>query len=94
MIFALHFQSALFLGLSATWLLCRLLGLGVTPSVLLYALTTLLILFVYLPQALHRVYRQRWKWTILKTVLLIFIYGELLKLIGGSATLWVTTTLS
>lgn len=92
LIFALHFQSVFFLGLAVTWLLCRPLGLSINLSVLMYALATLLILFVYMPLALHRVYRQPRKWTLLKSILLILIYGELLKLIGGSATLLVTTT--
>ncbi len=94
LIFALHFQSALFLGLAATWVVCRLLGLGLLPSVLTYVLAGCLMLFVYMPVALNRVYRQRRRWAILKAVLLIFIYGELLKLIGGGATLLVTTSLS
>ncbi len=94
LIFALHFQSALFLGLSAIWVLCRLLGLELLPSMVVYVLAGLLMLLIYLPLALHRVYRQRRRWTALKAVLLIFIYGQLLKLIGNGAVLLVTTTLS
>ncbi len=94
LIFALHFQSALFLGLSATWLLCRLLGFALIPSLLMYAFAFLLILFVYMPQALHQVYRQRRRWPALKAVLLVFIYVQLLKLVGSMAALLVTSSMS
>ncbi len=93
LIFALHFQSALFLGLSATWVLCRLLGFALVPSMLTYVAAGLLMMVVFLPWALHRVYRQRWWWTAVKSVLLIFIYGQVLKLVGGAAMLVVTTRL-
>ena len=94
LVFALHVQSALFLGLSVTWLLCRLFAMELFPSMLTYVLAGCLILFVYMPWALHRIYRQHWRWTVLKALLLILIYGQLLKLILGGATLLITTNLS
>lgn len=94
LIFALHFQSALFLALAVAWLLARLLGLGLVSSLLTYVVAGSLTLFLYLPLALRRVYLQRWRWTVLKTLLLFLIYGQLLKLIGGAAVLFVTSTLS
>ena len=93
LIFALHFQSVLFLALAATWVLCRLFGLSVISSILAYVLAGLLIMLVYMPLALRRIYRQRWRWTVLKAVLLILIYDQLLKLIGGGAALLVASTL-
>ncbi len=93
LVFALHFQSALFLALAATWGVCRLLGLALFLSILAYLLAGCFMLFVYMPLALRRMYRQRWRWTIAKAVLVIVIYGQLMTLISGGATLLVTSAL-
>ena len=53
-----------------------------------------IMLIVYLPLALRRMYRQRWRWTVLKAVLLFFIYGQILKLVLTGASLLVLSALS
>ncbi len=91
LVFALHFQSALFLALVAVWLIAWVLGLGLLPSLLVYAVTSMLMMTAFLGLALGRVYRQgRW-WTVAKVVLLLLIYQQLLGLSVGlavSAAIW------
>ncbi|RMH23205.1 MAG: DUF3667 domain-containing protein [Acidobacteria bacterium] len=93
LIFALHLQSALFFALAGSWLVCRLLGASLFASLLTYVLTGLLMLLIYLPLALHRVYRQRRRWTMLKALLLVFIYSQVAQLVLGGAMLLVTLRL-
>ena len=78
LVFSLHYQTALFFALSATWLVTRLAGLELVVSALAYAATALAMLVVYLPMALRRFYRQPRLWTAVKTVVLLFVYLELL----------------
>jgi hypothetical protein len=85
--FAVHFQSALFVSLALVWLLLRLLGIGGGLRLLIYFAVALLLLVVYLPLALHRVYRQaRWL-TAIKTLVLVVCYAQLLGLSIGPAVL-------
>lgn len=91
LIFALHFQSTLFLTLVAVWLVAWVLGLGFLPSLVGYALASILTLTAYLGLALGRVYRQSKGWTIAKVVLLLVVYQQLLGLSTGlavSAAIW------
>ncbi len=74
LIFALHFQSFLFLGLSLVWIFHR-------PW--LYFVTALVIVPLYLLLALRRVYRQRWRWIIPKLFALGLAYLFLLGLVFG-----------
>ncbi len=94
LVFALHIQSALFVVLAVSWVMCRLAGAGLFVSLITYVLAGCGVVFVYMPLALHRIYRQRRLWTVLKSVLLIFIYSQLLKLIFGVAMLLITEGLS
>ncbi len=91
--FALHFQSALFLALAGCWLITWILRLGLGASLAAYVATGLLMMTVYLGMALSRVYRQSWRWTIAKTLLLTYIYSKLLGYSVGvviSAAIWQT----
>ncbi len=81
LVFSLHYQSALFLALSAAWLLARVPGLGLLGIALVYALTLFAMLFLYLPWGLRRFYGQSRRWTALKTLALLFIYGQLLSVV-------------
>ncbi|MFQ5350071.1 MAG: DUF3667 domain-containing protein [Thermoanaerobaculia bacterium] len=91
LIFALHFQSALFFALATAWLITRILRLELGPSLLAYVLSGLLMMTVYLGMALSRVYHQRWWWTTAKALLLTFIYSQLMSFwfgIAVSAAIW------
>ena len=85
LVFALHFQSALFFTLAGAWILTRLLRLGLTASLVLYAGTGFSILTIYLGLALRRRYGQAWWATGLKTVAVIFVYSRLLTYAVGLA---------
>ena len=87
LIFSLHFQSALFLALSASWLITRILGLPLQIGFLIYALTGLSVLTFYLAMASRRFYGQRWHWVIAKTLVLVFVYLRLLGVALGPAIL-------
>jgi len=74
LIFALHFQSFLFLGLSLVW---------VVHSPWLYAVAALVLFPLYLLLALRRVYRQKWRWIVPKFLALGLSYFVLLGLVLG-----------
>lgn len=78
LIFALHYQSALFLALAATWLVVRIASFEPIGSALFYALTALAMLTIYLPLSLRRFYGQSRRWTAVKTLLLLFLYARLI----------------
>jgi len=80
LVFALHFQSALFFALVVGWLLNRMIGLELVVSALAYALLALAMLVIYLPIALRRFYQQSRRWTAVKTFVLLFVYFQLLSL--------------
>ena len=91
LVFALHFQSALFLALVAVWLLAWATGLGLLPSLLAYVAVSLLMMTIYLGLALGRIHRQGRGWTIAKVVLVLFVYQQLMGLSIGlavSAAIW------
>jgi hypothetical protein len=85
LVFALHFQSALFLALTLCWLISRVLGLGLLPSLIAYVATGLMMMTAYLSMALSRVHRQRWWWTTVKVMMLTVIYARLLGVSVGIA---------
>lgn len=92
LVFALHFQSALFLALVLAWLASRVMSLGLQGSTIAYVLAALVILTSYLGLALHRLYpRSRWS-TVLKTGLLLLVYAQLLGGAIGVAVFWATWT--
>ncbi len=78
LIFALHFQSFLFLGLS----LARIFG-----SAWVYALAWLVLFPLYLLLALRRVYHQRWRWLVAKFLALVLAYFILLVLVVSGVVL-------
>jgi hypothetical protein len=78
LVFALHYQSALFLVLTAAWLVTRLAGAEWRGGVLAYLGTFLVMILVYLPWALRRFYGQSRAWTAVKTVVVLFAYSQLL----------------
>lgn len=80
LVFALHFQGALFFALAAGWLFNRGIGLELVASALAYALIALAMLVVYLPLALRRFYQQSRRRTAVKTFVLLFLYFQLLSL--------------
>ncbi len=86
LIFALHFQTALFLSLSTAWLTGRLLGFEIIGTVLLVAGAGVAILTVYLPMALRRFYGQSRRWTAVKTVAVSVAYSWLLGLVVDLST--------
>lgn len=81
LVFAVHFQSALFLGLAAVWLVTTVARLHVLVAILGYVAIALSILGIYLPLALRHVYRQGRGWTALKTLALVFAYAKLLQFV-------------
>jgi hypothetical protein len=83
LIFSLHLQSALFLGMTLIWFVTWVLPLPVAVDWILYALTALLLLTVYFGRALQNLHRQGRGWTIAKTLLLTFIYANLMATIVG-----------
>lgn len=85
LVFSLHFQSALFIGLAISWVISRVASLDLLPSLGLYVATAVLMTTAYLGLALGRVHRQgRWR-TVARTVLLLFIYSRLLGFSVGLA---------
>lgn len=78
LVFALHFQTALFLAVSLAWLARQIAGLAFLASAAVYAAALLAILFVYLPMALRRFYGQSRGWTALKTLAVLLVYSWLL----------------
>lgn len=80
LVFALHFQSALFLVLSLVWLVTRPLGLELLVASVVYGLTGMGMIAVYLPLALRRFYGQSWGWTAVKALVLLAVYKQLLGL--------------
>jgi len=83
LVFALHLQSALFFALAATWLVARLLSLGLTSSLFAYLAVWLAIMTVYQALALRRFYRQSWWWTAAKVVLVSAAYLQILSYVLG-----------
>ncbi len=81
LVFALHFQVALFLFVSLAWLVARLAGGGLGAQVVAYMVTALVMLLVYMPLSLYRFYRQSPFWTAFKTIALTGIYAQLLGLL-------------
>lgn len=86
LVFAVHFQSALFVALALVWLLTLPLGAGASAAI--YALGLLSMFALYLPRAQRRVYGQgRWR-TAAKTMLLAVGYAGLFLLATGMSYLW------
>ncbi|MEM7352372.1 MAG: DUF3667 domain-containing protein [Acidobacteriota bacterium] len=84
LIFALHFQSFLFLALSLNWFL---------HNAWLYLATIFLLVPLHLLLALRRVYRQRWRWIIPKWLVLLVSYLILLVWVFAGVVLYVLKTI-
>jgi hypothetical protein len=79
LVFALHFQSFLFVLFVAARLV-NMAGLArVYPGLLTYLVAMLFIAPAYLLLALKRIYHEPWGWTILKAVLLGLLYVLLIQ---------------
>lgn len=91
LVFALHYQAALFLALSAAWLIGWIARLPFGPSVFVYLAAGLVMLVVYLPLALRRFYGQPRRWTAVKTLVLLVLYSQLMSGVVGlsvTAAIW------
>ena len=88
LLFAVHFQSALFLAMSTTWIALRLLGAPVALSIVSYIMVFLVMITVYLSIALWRVYGEKrlMRWG--KTALLVFAYVQAGQWVLGPAVLF------
>ncbi len=94
LIFAFHYQTALFVAISLAWLTAWLLGGGLAAQVVAYVAAALVMLVVYMPLSLHRFYRQSRRWTAVKTIAVTFIYAQILvPIVNFSAliTIWRST---
>ena len=79
LVFALHFQSALFFALGAIWLLAKIFRFSAMTTLFACVLAFLGMLTVYLFLALRRLHRQsRWL-SAVKTLVLVLIYLQLLS---------------
>jgi len=87
LVFALHYQSALFFALSAAWLFTQIARIELPASVIAYAVVAVAMILVYLPLALRRFYRQSWPWTAIKSFAVLYIYSQLSGLAFGLAVL-------
>jgi Protein of unknown function (DUF3667) len=93
LVFATHIQIALFLSLALIWLFSLAFRPGLPATLASYTGAALLVLLVYLPWALRRVYRQsRWL-TGLKTAALLLLYFGSLQLVLGVTTVLFTLSL-
>jgi hypothetical protein len=93
LVFAVHVQSAIFLSLVLAWLLATLFGLPLVFRLLAAIPVFLVMLFVYLPLALRRAYRQSGGATAAKTVVVIVAYLQVLGAAVSGAQLYALLTL-
>ena len=93
LVFALHFQSFLFLALVAARLLAAALPADWLPPLLLYLIVLLVVAPVYLLLALRRLHRQSWPATLLKTAAVGLLYLATLSLVAGATSLYVVRTI-
>lgn len=87
LVFAAHFQAALFFALSAAWLLSRLAQLGLTGTFAAALLAFLALLFGYLPLAMRRFYGQSRLLTAGKALAVLYLYHLLIGLIVSVSVL-------
>lgn len=89
LIFAAHFQAALFFTFAIVWLVAKAVQLPLVWTMLVQFLAFLLMMTIYLSTALRRLHRQsRWL-TGIKTFLLFFGYGYALSSVVGPAMVFV-----
>ena len=89
LLFAVHFQSAVFLSMSAMWILLRLTGVPFPFNVVTYVFLFFLMITVYLSLALRHVYGEKRLMRWAKTALLVFAYGQAGQWVLGPAVLFV-----
>lgn len=87
LVFAVHFQSALFFALSAIWLVSRLAPPEMIGNVIPGTVVFVATLFIYLPWALRKFYGQSLLWTALKTLAVLFLYSRLIGFVADLAAL-------
>jgi hypothetical protein len=89
LVFSAHFQAALFIVLAAVWALSRVTFLPLSWTLLLYLAAFLLMVLWYLPRSLRRVYDEGASLTAIKTLVLAFVYLQLLMNVVGLSVLLV-----
>jgi hypothetical protein len=89
LIFAAHFQAALFLMFATAWLVARMAGLVLVWTILLQFVVFLLMLTVYLGKALRRLHGESRAMTIGKTFLMLFAYMLALQAVFGPAMVFI-----
>jgi hypothetical protein len=87
LVFAIHFQAALFFALSAAWLVSWIARFGLIGNIVVFVLPLAGLAFVYLPLAVRRFYGQSRLVTGLKTVAVLWVYSQLLGLIVAFSSL-------
>ena len=87
LIFALHFQTFLFLALTSAYLF------RMTPY-FVYAMAAVLVVApVYLAMALRTVWRQKWRWIVPKTAVLFFAYLFLAAVVYAHVVTYAAVTI-
>ena len=89
LMFAAHFQSALFLSFAVAWLVARIAGLGLAWTMVLQFVVFLLMISVYLPMALRRLHGESRAMTAGKTFLVFGAYLIAMQWVVGPAMLFV-----
>jgi hypothetical protein len=89
LVFAAHFQAALYLAFAAAWLMLRLLDLSLAVVMLTQFAVFLVMMTAYLGTALRRVYGESRVMTIAKTVVMLFAYLYTLQAALGPAMIFV-----
>jgi hypothetical protein len=91
LIFAAHFQAALFLTFAIVWLLAKVAQLPLVWTLLLQFVAFMLMIAIYLSTALRRLHGQsRWV-TGAKAFVLFFAYGYALGWVIGPAMVFVVS---
>jgi hypothetical protein len=85
-VFAAHFQSALFFALAAVWAVATLSGAPTVLEIVAYIAAGVLMLTLYLPLALQRVFGQRPGWVAAKTLLVVLLYLRILGFALGATS--------
>lgn len=89
LVFAAHFQSALFFTFGAGWLVSRVLQLSLVWTMALQLVLSLMMITIYLAKALRRLHQEsRWM-TAGKTFIMVYAYMLALQSALGPALLFV-----
>lgn len=89
LVFAAHFQSALFFTFAAVWVFARILQVALAWTLLLQVIAFFLMVTIYLSTALRRLYGESRLMTAGKTFALFFAYMYSLQWVVGPAMIFV-----